>query len=136
MFTLGKNWNMFKNHSDSGHNDKKSSIVESLLSGNPRLCAVRRVGHTGARSPSVDAGLFCNSGNEDIDMPLREIADNVLQMATDGYSPSRIASFLGIYPSQVSSILKERDCWAKEIKGTAQKQAAKPWYMRWVSRFI
>lgn len=75
---------------------------------------------------------------EDLDMPLREIAENVLQMVTDGYSPSQIASFLGIYPSQVSRILKEKEKWEKEIRGTAQKQVARklPWYLRWASRFL
>lgn len=75
---------------------------------------------------------------EDMDMPLREIAENVLQMTTDGYAPSQIASFLGIYPSQVSRILKEQDRWQKEINGQARHQAAKklPWFLRFVSRFI
>ncbi len=71
---------------------------------------------------------------EDIDMPLREIAENVLQMTADGYAPSQVASFLGIYPSQVSRILKEQDKWEKEIAGAVRKQVtqnkALPWYVR------
>lgn len=71
---------------------------------------------------------------EDIDMPLREIAENVLQMTTDGYAPSQIASFLGIYPSQVSRILKEREKWEKDIVGAATKMIVQnkelPWYVR------
>ncbi len=71
---------------------------------------------------------------EDIDMPLREIAENVLQMNVDGYAPSQIASFLGVYPSQVSRILKEREKWEKDIAGAARKQVTQnkklPWWVR------
>lgn len=75
---------------------------------------------------------------EDIDMPLREIAENVLQMRQDGYSPSQTASFLGIYPSQVSRILKDGTKWDQEIKKIAQGKIKKslPWYLRFVSRFV
>lgn len=75
---------------------------------------------------------------EDIDMPLREIAENVLQMTTDGYAPSQIASFLRIYPSQVSRILKDREKWEKEIAGAANKMITQnkklPWYVRLAAR--
>lgn len=71
---------------------------------------------------------------EDIDMPLREMAENVLQMTNDGYGNSQIASFLGIYPVQVSRILKERERWEKEIVGAARNQVLQnkklPWYVR------
>ena len=71
---------------------------------------------------------------EDMEMPLREIAENVLQMTNDGYSPSQIASFLGIYPSQVSRILKDRERWDKEITGAVRKQVTEnkklPWHIR------
>lgn len=47
---------------------------------------------------------------------------------------------LGIYPLQVSRILKEREKWEKEISGAARKSVTQnkklPWYVRLVSRFI
>lgn len=71
---------------------------------------------------------------EDMDMPLREMAENVLQMEKDGYANSQIASFLGIYPVQVSRILKDREKWEKDIAGAVRTQVLKnkelPWYVR------
>ena len=75
---------------------------------------------------------------EDMDMPLREIAENVLQMATDGYAASQIAAFLGIYPVQVSKIMKERKKWEKDIASAAKKMIIQnkklPWYVRLLAR--
>ncbi|SNQ59670.1 helix-turn-helix domain-containing protein [Candidatus Methanoperedens nitratireducens] len=71
---------------------------------------------------------------EELAMPLREIAENVLGMTDDGYSPSQIAADLGIYRSQVSKILKDRGRWEKEIAGAVRKQVTQnkklPWYVR------
>jgi hypothetical protein len=76
---------------------------------------------------------------EDIDIPLREMAENVLQMTNDGYGNSQIASFLGIYPSQVSRILKEREKWEKDITGAVRNQVLQnkklPWYVRVAAKF-
>ncbi len=71
---------------------------------------------------------------EELAMPLREIAENVLGMTDDGYSPSQIASDLGIYRNQVSKILKDRGRWEKEIASAVRKQVTQnkklPWYVR------
>lgn len=75
---------------------------------------------------------------EDIDMPMREIAENVLQMYDDGYANSQIASYLGIYPSMVARILKSQEGWRSEISGAARKALTQnkklPWYVRLAAR--
>lgn len=75
---------------------------------------------------------------EDIDMPMREIAENVLQMYDDGYANSQIASYLGIYPSMVARILKSQENWRSEISGAARRALTQnkklPWYVRLAAR--
>lgn len=71
---------------------------------------------------------------EDIEIPLREIAENVLQMNEDGYSVYQIASFLNIYPSNVSRILKDRKLWEKAIKKQTIKKL--PWYTKILAKIF
>lgn len=75
---------------------------------------------------------------EDITMPLREIAENVLGMTDDGYAPSQVAAELGIYRSEVTRILKARGHWEKEIASAANKMITQnkklPWYVRLLAR--
>lgn len=71
---------------------------------------------------------------EDIAMPVRELAENVLGMTDDGYAPSQVAAELGIYRSEVTRILKARSHWEKEIAGAAKKVIVQnkklPWWVR------
>lgn len=75
---------------------------------------------------------------EDIDMPMREIAENVLQMYDDGYAVSQIASYLGIFPSVVSKVLKNETRWRTEIENQVKKKVLQnkniPWYIRLATR--
>lgn len=65
---------------------------------------------------------------ENLEMPLREIAENVLIYDDDGFSPSQIASKMGIFPAPVKDILNNRRKWEKDLIKEVKKIS--PWYVR------
>lgn len=55
------------------------------------------------------------------DIPMREIAETVYELMDDGYNNSQISSQLGLWPVEVTRILKDRKNWEKQIWKVAVK---------------
>jgi len=66
------------------------------------------------------------------DIPMREIAETVYELMDDGYNNSQISSQLGLWPVEVTRILKDRKNWEKQIWKVAVKGL--PWHLRQLAK--
>ncbi len=75
---------------------------------------------------------------DDVDTPIREIAENVLEMNEEGFSAGQIATELGLHRTAIGKILRERNTWREELRKAARQKVKKnmPWYLRPLARFM
>jgi len=66
------------------------------------------------------------------DIPMREIAETVYELMDDGYNNSQISSQLGLWPVEVTRILKDRKNWEKQIWKVAVMGL--PWHLRQLAK--
>lgn len=59
---------------------------------------------------------------EDMDIPHREIAENVYELQEEGYNRVQIAKMLGIYPTAITKILNEEERFKAQILKATLKE--------------
>ena len=52
---------------------------------------------------------------EEVDTPMKDIAESIFVMLDEGYSQGQISHQLGLWPAQVSRIVKDRGSWDERL---------------------
>ena len=69
---------------------------------------------------------------EEVDTPMKDIAESIFVMLDEGYSQGQISHQLGLWPAQVSRIVKDRDSWDKRLLKVAMQGL--PWHLRTLAK--
>ena len=67
---------------------------------------------------------------EELDVPMKDIAESVFDMLDEGYSNAQIAYQLRLWPAQIKRIVDDRSGWEKRLQKVAMKGL--PWHVRTV----
>lgn len=65
---------------------------------------------------------------EEVDEPMRDIAESVLILNNEGWSPGQIARQLGLFPHAINEVLKDQANW--ELQLLEKTRHLMPWYIR------
>ena len=65
---------------------------------------------------------------EDVDEPMRNIAESVIILKNEGWSPGQIASQLGLFPHAINEVLRDQAKW--ELQILEKTRRLMPWYIR------